>query len=113
MHCASVLAHGTREERHAVRIAAKKMRYAAEFFAGLFPRKRARSYLKKLTGLQDVLGRFNDGVTATRLAHEIDREGETAAVGIARGWAAAQAAALEPELAAAHERFERAKRFWS
>ncbi len=113
MHRASVLAHGTREERHGVRIAAKKMRYAAEFFAALFPRKRARAYLKKLAGLQDVLGRFNDGVTATRLALEIDHEGDGAAMGIVRGWAAAQAAALEPELATAHERFQEAKRFWT
>ena len=109
----ALLAHGTREERHAVRIAAKKLRYAAEFFAPMFPPKRAREYLGALAALQDVLGRYNDGATATRLALAIDRGENGAAAGIVRGWVAAQAAALEPELATAHRRFAKAKRFWT
>ena len=35
-------ARGSPEERHAARIAAKRLRYVAEFFAPLFPRKRAQ-----------------------------------------------------------------------
>ena len=47
-------------ERHAFRIAAKKLRYATEFFAPWFPGKRARDYRKALTALQDALGVMND-----------------------------------------------------
>src|SRR5206468_7382282 len=67
---ASALDSGSPEERHAVRIAAKRLRYIAEFFAPLFPRKRAKAYLKALTAVQDVLGRLNDVATALRVANE-------------------------------------------
>jgi inorganic triphosphatase YgiF len=107
------LGDGTEEERHAVRIAAKKLRYAAEFFVSLFPRKRARTYLKTLARLQDVLGQFNDGTIAARLASSLERPGHEAAVGIVRGWVAAQAAAREPKLARVQRRFEEAKPFWT
>jgi len=106
------LVGGTPEERHATRIAAKKMRYAAEFFAPLFPRKRARLYLKALARLQDALGQFNDAATAARLATEIASPGDAIATGAVQGWVAAQAAALQPELAAAWNRYCAAPRFW-
>ena len=56
-------------ERHAVRIAAKKLRYAAEFFGPLFSQKRGEIYVRSLRKLQDVLGALNDlRVAAGRLA---------------------------------------------
>ena len=110
---ASALESGSAEERHAVRIAAKRLRYIAEFFAPLFPRKRAKTYLKALTGVQDVLGRLNDTATALRVADELGGAQSDAATGAVRGWVAAQAAALEPEIADAWRRFARAKRFWT
>ena len=109
---ASALESGSPEERHAVRIAAKRLRYIAEFFAPLFPRKRAKAYLKALTGVQDVLGRLNDATTALRVANETGGTQADAATGAVRGWVAAQAAALEPEIASGWRRFARAKRFW-
>jgi CHAD domain-containing protein len=48
------------EERHATRIAAKKLRYATEFFASLYPEARLRDYLSALTKLLDNLGTLND-----------------------------------------------------
>lgn len=48
------------EERHRIRIAGKKLRYAAEFFASLYSAKSSRKYIKTLTELQDLLGQFND-----------------------------------------------------
>ena len=52
------------EARHEVRILAKKLRYASEFFVGLFPGKkperRARAFLKALEALQTHLGDLND-----------------------------------------------------
>lgn len=56
------------EARHKIRKDAKKLRYAAEFFAALFDRKRDRRRYKRfvaaLEGLQDHLGALNDLATA-------------------------------------------------
>lgn len=57
----------TPEARHRLRIAAKKTRYAAEFFDSLFSPKTVRPYIKGLTGLQDELGLLNDAAVAERL----------------------------------------------
>jgi inorganic triphosphatase YgiF len=50
--------------RHKLRIQAKKVRYAAEFFANLFPGKKAsrrrKKFLSALEGVQDGLGDLND-----------------------------------------------------
>jgi len=107
------LAGASPEERHAARIAAKRLRYVAEFFAPLFPRKRVRAYLKALTALQDVLGRLNDMATALRIAGETGGPATDAAIGVVCGWVAAQAAALEPDLAAVCENFADARPFWT
>lgn len=62
-------------ERHRVRIAAKKLRYASEFFAGLYGgrKRQARhaAFVAALEHLQDQLGSLNDIVTADRLSGEI------------------------------------------
>ena len=55
-----LLVHGTPGERHQVRIAAKKARYASEFFASLFSAGKVRAYVRRLSKLQDVLGVLND-----------------------------------------------------
>jgi inorganic triphosphatase YgiF len=56
------------DARHEVRKAAKKLRYSAEFYAGLYDRKRQLSrhkdFVAALTDLQDQLGALNDLVTA-------------------------------------------------
>ncbi|HWU73576.1 MAG TPA: CHAD domain-containing protein, partial [Sphingomonas sp.] len=56
------------EERHELRKDAKKLRYAAEFFAAQFDRKRQRRRYKRfiaaLEALQEALGALNDLVTA-------------------------------------------------
>jgi len=109
---AAALEAGSAEERHAVRIAAKRLRYIAEFFAPLFSRKRAKAYLKALAAVQEVLGRLNDTATALRVVDDLGGTQSDAATGAVRGWVAAQAAALEPDIAAAWRRFSRAKRFW-
>lgn len=102
-------------ELHALRIAAKKQRYAAEFFAELYPGKESHSYAKALAAVQDALGRLNDLATAGRLIGE-STQGEGAADaearGIAAGWLAAAAAPSMQELAGAWQRFGRQKLFW-
>lgn len=62
--------------RHAARIEAKKLRYAAEFFASLYPgdkagRRRA-AMLEALEALQDHLGELNDRTIARRVLEELD-----------------------------------------
>ncbi|WP_426175345.1 CHAD domain-containing protein [Massilia sp. TWR1-2-2] len=57
----------TVEARHRVRIAAKKARYAAEFFGSLFSPRQVKPYVKALTCLQDGLGVLNDAAVADRL----------------------------------------------
>jgi inorganic triphosphatase YgiF len=60
--------------RHEARIAAKKMRYASEFFVGLGPKDRAdryRPFVKSLSELQDRLGGLNDVAVAEQMAPEI------------------------------------------
>ena len=58
------------EHRHELRIAVKKLRYLAEFYQPLFPRKHSKPYLAALKDLQDGLGHLNDIAVASRL---IDR----------------------------------------
>lgn len=52
-------------DRHRVRIEAKKLRYGAQFFAGLFPAEGREAtppleFADAVGGLQDALGRLND-----------------------------------------------------
>ena len=82
------LAALTAEERHAVRIAAKRLRYALEGFASLYKGKRLRKYQASLSGLQDLLGAANDAVTATRLLEALSPP--PAFHAFARGWLAAR-----------------------
>lgn len=57
--------------RHRIRIAAKKMRYATEFFAAYIPPKRGHAYVAALSDLQDELGVANDRSVAGQLLQQI------------------------------------------
>jgi inorganic triphosphatase YgiF len=113
------LAEAGVEERHRLRIRLKKLRYAAEFGASLFPERRADRYARRLARLQDALGHLNDVANAERqLAALGERLGPDApadaprAVGFAEGWVAHSAHVELARLPARWERFERAARFW-
>ncbi|MDE2365549.1 MAG: CYTH and CHAD domain-containing protein [Betaproteobacteria bacterium] len=101
---------------HALRIIAKKQRYAAEFFAGLYPRKEARQYIQSLSRLQDVLGVMNDVVVVEKLLSELSFEenqaGERDATGIIRGWSASLALTKKRELGGIWKDFDKIDRFW-
>jgi len=64
----SALAKADDEHRHDVRKDAKKLRYAAEFFASLFDDKRGvrrhKKFLAAIEALQEELGALNDLVTS-------------------------------------------------
>lgn len=75
------------EERHRVRIEAKKLRYGAEFFAGLYgyrskDRKRHKAFVAALADLQDRLGALNDMATAREIIAGLNPPERGAAVGL-------------------------------
>ncbi|HSD44914.1 MAG TPA: CHAD domain-containing protein [Burkholderiales bacterium] len=103
------------EERHRVRIAAKKLRYAAEFFAPLYPAKRVARYVAALQDLQDILGALNDAAVVDRLLAELAGTGRPIAAGVdglVRGWVAAVAQQELARYRRAWREFENAKPFW-
>lgn len=55
------------DKRHALRIAIKRQRYAAEFFQNLYSGRRHARYRAALRDAQDSLGRANDAQVAWRL----------------------------------------------
>ena len=54
------LRHADDEARHHLRIEGKKLRYAAEAFASLYPARRMAKFIGRVKALQDVLGELND-----------------------------------------------------
>lgn len=66
------LEDGSPEDRHRVRIAAKKARYATEFFQRLRPAGRVKRYVKHLTALQDAIGSLNDATVADGLLRQVE-----------------------------------------
>lgn len=60
------------EDRHATRIASKRLRYAAEFFMSLYPVKDCARFIKILTQVQECLGQINDITVAERLLDELN-----------------------------------------
>ncbi len=104
------------EQRHELRIAAKKVRYAAEFFAGLYPHKAARAYVRALAGLQDELGVLNDQAVTERLLAQIEAGGgdllRERAVGVIIGWNACNTRTRLAGMAQVWKRFRRCKVFW-
>ena len=102
----------TPAERHAFRIAAKKLRYATEFFAPWFPGKRARDYRRALTALQDVLGRMNDAAVAAALAAGLAGP-STPVPALFTGWTLALTQAGLPSLERACRRMRSQKPFWN
>lgn len=104
----------TPEGRHALRIAAKKLRYAAEFFALLYSRKQARSYLQALSRLQNVLGSLNDAATARTLLEESAGRGgaDPEALGLVLGWVARAAEEGAADLKREWDGFCEEEPFW-
>jgi len=101
----------TPERLHDIRIAAKKARYAAEFFRDLFGGKATRKYLRALRRIQDGLGAMNDANMARRLVNEI-RPDDRELSALLDGWFAARIVASRNDMEALWRKFERAPRYW-
>ncbi|HZZ86893.1 MAG TPA: CHAD domain-containing protein [Caulobacteraceae bacterium] len=109
----------TDERRHKLRIEAKKLRYAADVFAGLYGRRRrASAFIEALKAVQDALGELNDIVVGERLAHEaavLPGRAETDSAFVAGRITGAQKARIGPltdRAEAAIAQFAEAKPFW-
>ncbi len=104
------------EERHAARIAAKKLRYTAEFFSSLYPDKEARSFLRKLTALQNVLGDLNDVNVTDHLIRTLSPGKPSRAAEEAHhlftGWSAGRAHHQLTQMRRAWKSFAACQVFW-
>ena len=99
-------------QRHALRIAIKRQRYAAEFFQTLFAGRRQTSYLAVMRDAQDSLGLANDAHIAFELMKTA--QAETGPMGeFVLGWLAAkQAEAATGESAGLMRAFLELKTYW-
>lgn len=106
----------TDEQRHRVRIDAKKLRYLAEFVAGLYARRDTRRYLRRLAAVQEALGGLND---LTAIEHWVEtstsklptRERRLVAR-LCKDYAVHRAPVLAGQLTDAWRKLGRSEPFW-
>lgn len=110
-------------KRHQLRICLKKLRYSAEFYAPLYQSEKVGRFIKRLSGMQDVLGALQDVVVArTTLERlvEID-DGNTLvshaeisfAAGMVHGWHLQCAAQTWKKAVKRWKKFAKAEPFWA
>lgn len=98
---------------HEMRLDAKRLRYAAEPFAALWPGRTARRFTKRLAELQESLGLANDATVAGQLARRLAGRGAGGfAIGTVTGFAAGRAAGSRIAALAAWKRLRKAGPFW-
>jgi triphosphatase len=75
---------------HKLRIKCKKLRYQTEMFSDVLPSREARKLIKRLSELQESMGKHNDGIVAAGLARELHPAKPEAladeALGLVRGF---------------------------
>jgi CHAD domain-containing protein len=113
--------------RHKLRIAVKKIRYASEFFADVFPgaksKRRQRVFLKRLKPVQDCLGELNDITVHQHLTSDLaaepargahrNGEGKKAfAAGLLSGHEQARLADVLDAAERSFGRCEQVRRYW-
>jgi CHAD domain-containing protein len=116
------------QRRHKLRIQAKKLRYAAEFFAGAFPGKKSTGrrevFVVGLAKLQDTLGDLNDIAVHEGLSEQLvegedigrkrrgGRADKAFAAGRLSGSEEARTAFMLEEAEQAYAAFAEMKPFW-
>ncbi|MDR2219893.1 MAG: CHAD domain-containing protein [Methylobacillus sp.] len=104
------------EQRHELRILAKKLRYATEFFAGLHNTKATNRFLRRLAPLLELLGELNDLEVTSRLLDTLHDTRPHPALHEARlliiGWRAARNEYRLTRFKPHWERFMRTEIFW-
>jgi triphosphatase len=104
------------EALHELRLDAKRLRYAAEVFAPVYPEKAARRFQRRLARLQEELGRSNDAAVAIGLVRGLAREKDEArslAIGLVEGWCLARSAMDREGVLKAWKKLLAKESFWS
>lgn len=111
--------HLSAGDRHQLRITLKKLRYTAEFFAGVYgDHGGAGRWLSRLSKLQTALGRDHDAVTLPELLAAIEG-GEPAApdlqrpIGALLGWSARDSGTAAETLEERWRKFKHTPCYWS
>lgn len=115
----SALASGDADGRHKLRLRAKRLRYATQFFEQAFGEdgaKRRRRFAGALKALQDSLGRLNDIASAESLAVKALDGAKAPSLVFAAGQIVGGIKVEEPveieKAIEAYDGFREAKRFW-
>lgn len=109
------IAHMEPEALHIIRLRAKRLRYAAEFFAPLFPGKATRRFTRRLSQLQEELGLLNDGTVAAGLLAQLPGGGaeRAFAIGLVRGFVAAASNTARKQIVEVWRDFRKQEPFWT
>lgn len=109
-------------ERHQLRIALKKMRYTADFFASLYPSGDVKPFQKRLGQMQDILGMLQDvAVARSTLKHLVEepkgslyraRADLSFAAGMVYGWHLDRANSAWKDAVGCWKTFTKARPFW-
>jgi CHAD domain-containing protein len=108
-------------ERHRLRIALKKLRYASEFFTPLYPQNAVKRWIEPLKELQDMLGHLNDvaqvrGVVGRLLIGEAESASLQAdlshAAGLLQGFHQARSGAFIHKTCKRWKAFRATEPFW-
>ncbi len=98
---------------HEMRLDAKRLRYAAEPFAALWPGRATRRFTRRLADLQEALGLANDATVAGQLARRLGGRGAGEfAIGAVTGFAAGRAEGSRIAALAGWKRLRKAGAFW-
>lgn len=100
---------------HDLRLRAKRLRYAAEMFAALWPGKAAHRFIHRLADVQQRLGVLNDGAVAADLLTALGGAGgrHGYASGLVIGFLAARAARARPRIEETYGKFRRQAPYWT
>jgi CHAD domain-containing protein len=101
---------------HRLRIALKKLRYTAEFFAPLYKQKKVKRYIAQVRTLQACLGRLNDIAHARSVVAQLiqpAQSGDTRfAAGTLQGWYGARRPRLVKSAMRRWGKLKETKPFW-
>ena len=105
------------EARHRLRITLKKLRYAVEFFRGLYGDGKTKPFVASLAELQDALGHANDAAMTQPLlavlAADSVKPSLHCAIGAVVGWQARDGAEVDKTLRKHWSHLKALPVFWS
>ena len=96
---------------HTIRLQAKRLRYAAEIFAPMYPGKAAHRFLRRLSRLQDCLGSSERQRSRAHLLGELPGGNHAFAIGLVLGFVGARSNDTR-RIDRAWQSFHRLEPFW-